>query len=114
MPWPISRCQTFAELSVHDPVGSFKASGFGLHDMLGNVWEWTEDCWNESYAGAPSDTNVWKTGDCSSRVRRGASWSSTPRVVRAAIRIRFGTVYRSYVNGFRIATSNGRTSIFLW
>ena len=33
-------------------MGSFRANGFGLHDMLGNVWEGTADCFNESYRGA--------------------------------------------------------------
>ena len=56
------------------PVGSFGANAFGLHDVHGNVWEWVEDCWNDSYRGAPSDGSAWERGDCSSRVYRGGSW----------------------------------------
>ena len=41
------------------PVGSFAANGFGLYDMVGNVWEWTEDCWHDSYNGAPTDGSAW-------------------------------------------------------
>ena len=80
------------------PVGSYEANGFGLHDVLGNVWEWTGDCWNGSYAGAPSNGGVWERGDCSSRVLRGGSWFLEPRVLRSAGRfgdtagIRYGNV----------------------
>ena len=56
------------------PAGSFSANAYGVHDMHGNVWEWVEDCWNGSYAGAPSDGSAWRSGDCSVRVLRGGSW----------------------------------------
>ena len=56
------------------PVGSFVPNGFGLYDMHGNVWEWVEDCWNGSYAGAPSDGGAWESGNCAGRVLRGGSW----------------------------------------
>ena len=68
------------------PVGSFPANGWKLRDMLGNVWEWTRDCWNEDYAAAPSDGSAREAGDCRSRVFRGGSWNSEPRYLRAAIR----------------------------
>ena len=68
------------------PVGSFSANGFGLHDVHGNVWEWVEDCYNDSYHGAPSDRSAWESGDCSRRVLRGGSWSSEPRSLRSAFR----------------------------
>ena len=85
------------------PVGSFAANGFGLHDMHGNVWERVEDCWNDSYDGAPSDGGAWLSGECSSRVLRGGSWYSRPQVLRAAKRGRNSTGYRNSKWGFRIA-----------
>ena len=56
------------------PVGSFPANAFGLHDTIGNVWEFTEDCPTPNYEGAPTDGSVWNVGDYSKRVIRGAGW----------------------------------------
>ena len=57
------------------PAGSFKPNAFGLHDMLGNVLEWVEDCWHDRYTGAPTDGTAW-TVNCTdtSRGLRGGSW----------------------------------------
>lgn len=85
------------------PVGSYKPNRFGLYDMLGNVWEWTEDCGNGSYTGAPSDGSAWLTGNCSQRVDRGGSWNNFPRVVRSALRLRLTSDDRSFDLGFRVA-----------
>jgi formylglycine-generating enzyme required for sulfatase activity len=68
------------------PAGSFKPNQFGLFDMHGNVWEWVEDCWNESYDNAPSDGKAWTEGDCTSRVVRGGSWNSDIPKLRSATR----------------------------
>ncbi len=91
------------------PVGSFAANPFGLFDMLGNVWQWTADCWNESYAGAPADGSAWRSGDCGKRVLRGGSWSNLPKFVRSAARNQESVESRSrdYANyaGFRVVRS---------
>ena len=88
------------------PVRSFGANPFGLHDVLGNVWEWVGDCWNESYAGAPSDGRPWKSGECSRRVVRGGSWSDVPWSVRAAFRGWLDSGDRDDDLGFRVARTD--------
>ena len=85
------------------PVGSFAPNAFGLYDVLGNVWEWTGDCWNDSYAGAPTTGSAWQSGDCSRRVLRGGSWLNFPRFLRSADRNRNTTDNRSNFAGFRVA-----------
>ena len=86
------------------PVGHYSPNGFGLHDVHGNVREWVEDCWHESYAGAPSDGRAWTSGGhCSRRVLRGGSWYNTPGFVRSAVRNRDGTGNRYFDAGFRVA-----------
>jgi formylglycine-generating enzyme required for sulfatase activity len=87
--------------------GSFKSNPFGLYDVLGNVWQWTQDCWNESYVGAPRDGSAWTAGDCSKRVLRGGSWTSVPAFVRSAARSRADANGRDFDYssnaGFRVA-----------
>ena len=85
------------------PVGSYGANGFGLHDVHGNVWEWTVDCWNDSYVGAPSDGRAWERGDCAKRVLRGGSWFNFPGFLRSAYRSRVAPGNRSGFSGFRVA-----------
>ena len=85
------------------PVGSFAPNNFGLHDMIGNVWEWTLDCWNDSYNGAPADGSARTSGSCGQRVVRGGSWDNDPQHARAADRSRNGAADRSGDLGFRLA-----------
>ena len=85
------------------PVASFAANAFGLYDMHGNVWEWTLDCWNGSYKGAPSDGTAWLSGNCSRRVLRGGSWFNIPVILRSANRDSNSTGNRNYFIGFRLA-----------
>ena len=86
-------------------VGSYEANAFGLHDVLGNVWEWTQDCWNERYSGGPVDGNAWESGDCSTRVQRGGGWGSQPEQLRSANRVRESPGERFNNTGFRVARS---------
>ena len=88
--------------STTHPVGEKLPNAFGLHDMHGNVWEWTEDCWNENYNGAPSDGSVWSAGNCSRRVLRGGSWNFNPRYLRSAFRLGYPASDRNYNFGFRV------------
>jgi formylglycine-generating enzyme required for sulfatase activity len=89
------------------PVGSFPPNKFGLYDMAGNVWEWTEDCAEHDYSGAPADGLAWladDTGQCNNRVVRGGSWNSTPDFLRSAHRSGGTTINRgNIVFGFRVA-----------
>lgn len=88
------------------PGGSFAANPFGLHDMLGNVWQWVEDCWHVSYSGAPRDGSAWtRGGGCNARVARGGGWNYTRRFIRSAGRDRFDASLRFYDLGFRVARS---------
>ncbi len=89
------------------PVGTFGPNAFGIYDMLGNVWQWVGDCWNESYIGAPSDGHAWASGDCTKKVIRGGAWSTLPAFVRSAARSRGAADgqdfdYSAYA-GFRLA-----------
>jgi formylglycine-generating enzyme required for sulfatase activity len=89
------------------PVGTFKANAFGLTDMLGNVLQWTEDCWHETYAGAPVEGSAWLDGDCAAHELRGASWFSSPSYVRADYRDRFPADYRTSTVGIRLVRDIG-------
>ena len=89
------------------PVGSFAPNPFGLYDMLGNAWQWVEDCNHDTYADAPGDGTAWvsgwNSGACAQRIFRGGSWINNPRNVRAADRGYGASNSRSGVTGFRVA-----------
>ena len=85
------------------PAGSFEPNAFGLYDVLGNVWEWAEDCWNDSHSNAPSDGSARRTGNCSVRLLRGGSWLTAPRALRSAVRGRTNAGNRHTDLGFRVA-----------
>ncbi|MCY3969063.1 MAG: formylglycine-generating enzyme family protein [Acidobacteria bacterium] len=74
------------EFQFTAPVGQFAPNAWGLHDAVGNGWEWVEDCWNDNHEGAPSDGTARLGGDCSYHVIRGGSWRDGPRELRSAFR----------------------------
>lgn len=84
------------------PVGSFRANAFGLYDMIGNVWEWTEDCYSGSYAGSPRSQTAHVTSTCRSKVTRGGSWAAGPEMLRSAARSADVPTARYDMLGFRI------------
>ena len=83
-------------------VGSFEANPFGLHDIHGNVSEWTLDCYNSHYDGAPEDGRAWNTGNCARRAVRGGSWRDKPLDIRSARRHANAPDERSSQIGFRV------------
>jgi formylglycine-generating enzyme required for sulfatase activity len=87
------------------PVDSFAPNPWGLYNVHGNVWEWAEDCWHDTYQGAPSDGSAWTTActDGSRRVFRGGSWFDVPRELCAAFRSGGSTLVRFDYLGFRLA-----------
>jgi formylglycine-generating enzyme required for sulfatase activity len=91
--------------SKSQAVGQKLPNAFGLFDMQGNLWEWTQDCWHDNYAGAPTDGSAWTTG-CTdnSRVLRGGSWNQPPADLRSARRFWYTPDDRFYIDfGFRLA-----------
>lgn len=85
------------------PVGSYPANGFGLFDMAGNAAEWVEDCWFDSYKGAPADGSARLATPCRERVLRGGAFANDPRYLRSAARFKYDAEVRYYANGFRVA-----------
>lgn len=84
------------------PVKSFKPNNFGLYDMAGNVAEWVEDCWHDTYARAPATPRAWVNPGCDLRVIRGGSWGSAPDDVRSAHRQSASAAGRGPRTGFRV------------
>ena len=88
-------------------VESFAPNPFGLYGMLGNAWQWTEDCWHPNYIHAPDDGRAWTEKNCAKHVIRGGSWNSLPVLVRSASRSFStsdgGDYDNSSLTGFRVA-----------
>ena len=85
------------------PVGSFSENAFGLHDMFGNVDEWTEDCLSYDLENIPVDGTPFKDGDCNSHMHRGSSFGGYPRILRSANRSSALSNSRFADLGFRVA-----------
>ena len=87
------------------PVGRFPGNKFSVQDTSGNLWEWVQDCWHDTYHNAPNDGSAWEKNcdKTNSRVRRGGAWDGKANGIRSAIRSSGGERDRSYVYGFRVA-----------
>jgi formylglycine-generating enzyme required for sulfatase activity len=99
-------CSGPRDLTGTEPVGSFAANGFGLYDIHGNVFEWTQDCFHNSYNGAAADGSPWETGGtCEGHMVRGGSWDAPPEDMRSAKRLWITSNKRFNFLGLRV----GRT-----
>ncbi|WP_354031672.1 formylglycine-generating enzyme family protein [Bradyrhizobium sp. S3.2.6] len=85
------------------PVDSFQPNPWGLYQVHGNIWEWVEDCVNDTYEGAPTDGSPWLKGRCEQRVLRGGSWVSKADAVEAGSRYGVQSEGRVSNVGFRVA-----------
>jgi formylglycine-generating enzyme required for sulfatase activity len=106
-------CGSRWDNSQSAPVGSFAPNALGLYDTAGNVWEWVEDCWHETYDNAPKNGSAWTTqvaltanGDCL-RVARGGAWFYPTSTVRSAARTKYSHIDRYPYVGFRVARTLG-------
>ncbi len=87
-------------------VKSFTPNEFGLYDMHGNVWEWTQDCWHNSYSFAPTDGSAWNSTDCDAGVIRGGSWLNEGKILRSVFRRGYDRSTRSNTKGFRLVINS--------
>lgn len=84
------------------PVGQRKPNAWGLYDMHGNVWEWTQDLWHSGYEGAPEDGSTWEEGNTTMRVGRGGSWIDGPNICQSSFRGELDADTGVNVLGFRV------------
>ncbi len=99
--YPLAACRDGALNTA--PVGSYRANGFGLYDLIANAGEWVDDCVTTSYDRLPADGSADRTGDCSRRIVRGGSWGSQIKDTRVANRTRYPASHVDDSIGIRVA-----------
>ena len=90
------------------PVNAYDANGWGLYQVHGNVWEWTQDCWHDANTDRPVDGSAGETGDCTRRVVRGGAFDVPPEASRSASRFSAPVGTRDISLGVRVARSLGK------
>lgn len=109
-PWPGGQIEWTGRMDCRDnffwvaPVGSFRANAFGLFDMIGNVWEWTSDCWTERHEERV-EAQRSASDICLQRVYRGGAWNMSAANLRSAYRGGLDPTFRNAPRGFRVAES---------
>lgn len=103
---PAYRFQCSDGFAWTSPVGHYKPNQWGLYDMQGNIWEWTADCYNTDYKGAPTDGSTWMTGDCDARPSRGGSYGNAAQSAFAGIRAPRSASYNGHSWGFRVVRND--------
>jgi formylglycine-generating enzyme required for sulfatase activity len=100
--WEAVRCRDgYAEAA---PVAALRPNAFGLYDLIGNVAEWVDDCFTDSYVGRPRDGRSWFwNGGCRRHVIRGGSWASPASEARSASRAPADATLRTQTIGMRVA-----------
>ncbi|NOU01475.1 MAG: formylglycine-generating enzyme family protein [Gallionella sp.] len=88
------------------PVGQLAANAWGLYDMSGNAWEWTQDCQSANYKGAPTNGASWHSGNCGMRVGRGGAWNNSADVLLASHRKFDDMGGRDSINGLRVVRAS--------
>jgi formylglycine-generating enzyme required for sulfatase activity len=90
------------------PVDSFAPNPWGFFQVHGNVYDWVEDCRNDSYENAPSDGSAWMNGNCEVHTLRGGTFSRRPEALRSAARLGSGGTNRIIYMSVRVARTGAQ------
>ena len=88
--------------NASQPIGEKLGNAWGIHDMHGNIREWTQDCWESNYRKSAGDGRPMLAGACLTRVLRGGSWGDNAEYLRSAYRHTSVDFTRNEENGLRV------------